>query len=133
MTTAVRFERTSGGQYALTFTYDATLIAIVKTVPSCARTWDPTRKLWFVAGGYAEQVAHDMAALGYLIVGLQPVGGDQTEWARALFARVGHARAGPVFRSLSRILHPDNGATGDAQLQRELNAAHAELQPRGSQ
>ena len=130
-TTAVRFER-HGGDYAVRFAYDATLVAIVKAVPACARSWDPARKLWFVAGGYAEQVAHDMAALGYLIVGLKPIGGDQTEWARALFARVGHARAGPVFRSLSRILHPDNGATGDAQLQRELNAARAELQPRGS-
>ena len=67
-----------------------------------------------------------MAALGFLITGIESAGGDLSDWARILFRRVGPARAGPVFRSLSRGLHPDV-ATGDAQLQRELNAAHAEL------
>ena len=71
-----------------------------------------------------------MATLGYLVSGLESAnhaGGDTAGWARTLFRRVGPARAEPVFRSLTRILHPDNPTTVDTQLQRELNAARAEL------
>jgi hypothetical protein len=123
--TAVRFER-RGDLYAIRFGYDPTLVAIIKTIPSFARSWNPTTKEWTVIDAYAPQLAADIAALGYLVTGLQRETHDTADWARILFRRVGHQRAGPVFRSLSRILHPDT-PTGDAQLQRELNAAHDEL------
>jgi hypothetical protein len=130
MTAAVRFER-HGDQYVLRFAYDPNLVALVKTVPAYARLWRPTGKVWYVDRFYAEQLARDMAALGYIVTGLEPprcrCDDDPAAWARALLRRVGPARAGPVFRTLSRVLHPDNAATGDAQLQLELNAAHAEI------
>jgi hypothetical protein len=126
---AVRFER-HGDQYVLRFAYDPNLVALVKTVPAYARSWRPTGKVGLVDRFYAEQLARDMAALGYLVTGLEPQkreSDDSANWARALFCRVGPARARPVFRALSRALHPDNAATGVAQLQLELNAAHAEI------
>ena len=129
MTAAVRFEQ-HGERYIVRFAYDPSLVALVKTVPSYARSWRPTGKVWLVDRFYAEQLARDMAALGYLVTGLEPEerhSDDRANWARALFRRVGPARAGPAFRALSRVLHPDNAATGDTQLQRELNAAHAEI------
>jgi hypothetical protein len=52
---------------------------------------------------------------------------DTAQWAHALLRRVGPLRREPVFRALTRILHPDNPATGDAVLQRELNTARDQL------
>ena len=130
MSGAVRFER-HGDQYVLRLAYDPSLVALVKTVPAYARSWRPTGKVWLVDRFYGEQLACDMAALGYIVTGLElprcRCDDDTAAWARALFRRVGPARAGPVFRTLSRVLHPDNAATGVAQLQLELNAAHAEI------
>ena len=130
--TAVRFER-YGGQYIVRFAYDPTIVALIKTVPSYARSWRPTGKVWLVDAMYAEQLAADMSRLGYIVTGIEhDQHGDVTDWARILFQRVGPTRTGPVFRSLSKVLHPDNAATGDAQLQRELNAAIAELERRAT-
>ena len=49
-------------------------------------------------------------------------------WAQLIFNRVGHSRSYEIYRALSRCLHPDVG--GDTELQRELNAAYAELSTR---
>ena len=77
---------------------------------------------------YGKPLADAMTNLGCMIIGLDgDRGDDDTDWARALFQRVGPRRAGPVFRSLTKILHPDNAATGDVDIQRELNAAHGEI------
>ena len=129
MSGAVRFER-HDDQYVLRFAYDPSLVALVKTVPAYARSWRPTGKVWLVDRFYAEQLARDMAALGYLVTGLESQkheSDDTADWARILLRRVGPTRVEPVFRSLTRVLHPDNAKTGDTQLQRELNAARAEL------
>ena len=50
-----------------------------------------------------------------------------TSWAHALFRQVGLDRREPVFRALTRVLHPDNQSTGDNTLQRQLNDAYGEL------
>jgi len=129
--TAVRFDR-RGDQYAVSFAYNADLVALVKTVPSFARSWQPTGKVWLVASPYAEQLARDMSALGYIVVGVEPpqqrqyAPDDVSRWAHLLFKRVGQHRADQVFRSLSKCFHPDL-AGGDAQLQRELTDARNEL------
>jgi hypothetical protein len=125
MTGAVRFER-RGDRYAIRFSFDPIIVALIKTVPGYARSWHPATKTWFVDATYAKQLARDMAAIGFLITGIESADGDLSAWASILFRRVGPARAGPVFRSLSKVLHPDT-TTGDARLQLELNAAHAEL------
>ena len=125
MTAAVRFDR-FGDQYVIRFSFDPTIVALIKTIPVYARSWNPDTKVWRISDVYAEQLAADMSRLGYLVTGLEPADRDDSDWARILFRRVGPNRAGPIFRSLSRVLHPDT-ATGDAQLQLELNAAHAEL------
>jgi len=59
MTTAVRFER-GGDRYALRFTYDPTIVAMVKTLPPYAGSWIPTAKVWLVIDAYAEQLAEMM-------------------------------------------------------------------------
>jgi hypothetical protein len=68
MSTAVSFERPGYG-YVLRFAYNADLVAMVKTVPSYARSWDTDTKEWTVHAAYAPQWAGDMRALGHLITG----------------------------------------------------------------
>jgi hypothetical protein len=51
--TAVRFER-RGDRYALRFTYDPTIVALIKTIPAYTRSWNPTAKIWLVIDAYAE-------------------------------------------------------------------------------
>jgi hypothetical protein len=129
--TAVRFER-RGGMYAVTFVYDADLVELLKvSVPAYARSWNRTRREWLIEDAYSVQLADTMRRFGCTVVGLEPSHNrccdDPADWARALFKRVGPSRAEPVFRSLTRVLHPDNATTGDTHIQRELNAARAEL------
>ena len=124
--TAVRFDR-RGDIYAVTFTYDPVVVEMLKLiVPSYARSWNPVRRKWLIETVYGKPLADVLTNLGCTVVGIDTDQPDQSDWARVLFRRVGEHRAGPVFRSLSRILHPDT-PTGDKQLQQELNAAHAEL------
>lgn len=115
--------------------YDPEVVDLIKTVPSFARSWNPDTREWFISPTYAKGLAVDLVASGHRVVGpsgrrvagLEPDVGVGADWARLLLHRVGPTRAKAVFRSLSRVLHPDNAATGDTQLQRELNAAHAEM------
>ncbi len=130
MRTAVRFEQ-CGYQYRISFRYDPALIDLIKSLPSYARSWDPTHRVWLVDEDYAEMLADDLTAYGYTVLGLQQRAqqchaDDASDWARVLFRRVGPARHGPVFRSLCKVLHPDV-ATGDTALMRELLEAHTEL------
>lgn len=131
--TAVRFE-SYGEQYLLRFAYDPTLVSIVKTVPSYARSWQPTSKVWIVDRFYAEQLAADIARMGHTVIGLDAeqipppkntTNGDSGDWARAVFRRVGPGKTDVVYRALSRVLHPDVG--GDTELMQELNDARREI------
>jgi hypothetical protein len=127
--TAVLFTPASDG-HTVRFAYDPAVVAAIKqTVPGYARSWHPHSHTWLVDPFWAPVLADTLQALGHTVTGLQPAQrqahGD-ADWARALFKRVGPQRYGPVYRALSRILHPDT-ATGDTRLQRELNTAHAEL------
>jgi hypothetical protein len=132
--TTVMFTPSPDG-HIVRFAYDPTIVATIKqTVPSYARAWRPATRTWLIDSGWASVLADTLRVLGHTVTGLDDprrddrrcdCGGD-AGWARALFRRVGPTRAGLVFRALSRILHPDTD-TGDTQLQRELNAAHAEL------
>jgi hypothetical protein len=132
--TAVMFTAVRDG-HVVQFAYDPAVVATIKqTVPSYARAWRPATKTWLIDPFWAPVLADTLRCYGHTITGLDDrrrddrqcdCGGD-ADWARTLFRRVGPIRRGPVFRALSRILHPDT-ATGDTQLQRELNTAHAEL------
>ncbi len=134
--TAIQFSRIAFG-YTVTFRYDAEVVQLVKsTVPSFARSWQPERRAWFVDLDYADGLAAAMRGFGHTVVGIEPEppphanhysGGDADQWARTLFRTVGPTRREPVFRALTRVLHPDNTATGDTRLQRELNSARDEL------
>jgi hypothetical protein len=126
--TAIVFER-RGDVYAIRFAYDPVLVALLKTVPPHARSWNPATKEWRVSVNYAGQLAADIRRLGHIVTGLdEPPGGrcSGSSWARLLFERVGASRADAVHRALTRVLHPDT-PTGDKQLQQELNDARAEL------
>ena len=122
--TAVKFERVGAGvMFSVRFAYNPALVDLVKLIPGHARKWDPTGKVWTVQAHYVHGLAADMRARGCTIIGLDqpepPTPGGGTDWASALFTRVGKARADSVFRALSKILHPDM-ETGDSTLQREL-------------
>jgi hypothetical protein len=106
---ALRFDR-RGDICAVTFIYDAALVELLKlSVPVYARSWNPVRREWLIEGIYAKQFGQTLRGLGYIITGLEPAqrDDDTTHWARILFKRVGPSRTSAVFRSLSRILHPD--------------------------
>lgn len=139
MSTAVRFQR-RGDIYEVSCPYDPRMVAVIKALPSSVRSWDPAAKVWKVDvdGGYARALAANLRELGYIVVGLaeppprepprsngRAINGDQ--WAHVLFRQVGPDRREPVFRALTRILHPDNQSTGDNTLQRQLNDAYGEL------
>ena len=124
--------------YIVRFAYDPRLVDLIKTVPRYYRSWNPTLRQWRVSVVYARTLANSMRQLGCTVVGL-----DQHERERAdppphshgrtprhntfdlLFERVGHHRAEPVFRALTRVLHPDVG--GDTELMKELNNARDRL------
>jgi hypothetical protein len=131
MSTAVQFAR-HGDRYWVSFAFDATAIAVIKALPSHSRRWDPKKRVWHVDAGYAKSLAANLREIGYVVVGLQPdvrahrETVDGADWARLLFRRVGHMRSEPVFRALSKVLHPDV-VGGDTALMRELNDARAEL------
>lgn len=128
--TAVRFEP-YGEQYVLRFAYDPTLVSIVKTVPSYARSWQPTSRVWLIDRFYAEQLAADIARMGHTVIGLDaeptppPKASGDGDWARAVFKRVGPGRTDIVYKMLCKALHPDVG--GDTQLMQELNEARREI------
>lgn len=121
-----------GATYTVRFRYDPAVVELLKTaVPGYARDWNPATKEWTVNTGHAERLAQALRATGHQVVGLEPPppptnGGDPLDWARVLFTRVGPTRREPVFRALTKILHPD-AATGDTTLQRELNLARDQL------
>ncbi len=135
--TTIRFTPGPDG-HVIQFAYTPTVVATIKeTVPGYARSWNPQRRVWIIDPIWAPILADTLRMHGHTIVGLddhhrddrQCHSGGDADWARMLFRRVGPSRVGPVFRSLSRILHPDV-ATGDTELQRELNLAHAEIAQR---
>jgi hypothetical protein len=121
-----------GATYTVRFRYDPTLVELLKAaVPGYARTWNPAAKEWTVDAGHAPQLASALRATGHQVVGLDPPpprdvpGADNTQWARILFRRVGPNRRDPVFRALTKVLHPDVG--GDHSLMQELNQAREQL------
>ena len=98
----------------------------------------PATRSWWIFGYYAGYLASELDAHGHTVTGIDPAhwrrraggqdkgsrhNGAGDDWAKALFARVGPDRAEPVFKALTRILHPDNADTGDTELQRQLNDA----------
>ena len=135
--TTVRF--TPGlDEHVVRFAYDPAVVeAIKEIVPSYARSWRPATRTWLIDPNWAPVLADTLRTYGHTVTGLDDHHrGDRqcdhrgdADWARILFRRVGPNRAGAVFRSLSRILHPDT-TTGSTDLQRELNLAHAEISQR---
>jgi hypothetical protein len=132
--TTVAFTR-CGYAYTVRFAYNPDVVGLLKTtVPAFARTWDSSAKRWTVDLDYAGLLASVLRRAGHQVIGLEPPkppprtdSADPARWATVLLRRVGPARREPVFRALTRILHPDNQQTGDTQLQRELNAARDQI------
>jgi hypothetical protein len=125
MATAVRFTARGTLHYSVTFTYDPTVVAIVKTVPAYARTYEPATKMWMVDADHAQTLADDLRQAGYTVIGMQ----RSIDWAKNMLVAVGPKRAAQVRRALSSVLHPDL-PSGDADLQRELNTAYDEMAAR---
>jgi hypothetical protein len=123
--------------YTVRFRYDPDLVELLKTaVPSGARDWNPATKEWTIRAGHAEQLASALRSTGHKVLGLDPPrsdpppradGPDTAQWARDLLTRVGPSHRDPVFRALTKVLHPDVG--GDHRLMQDLNRARDELPP----
>lgn len=123
--TVVRFE-CHGPTYAVTFSFDSRVVELIKaTIPSYARSWWPAHKWWFIDAQWARTLAMTLRCYGYVVAGVddhRQHERDRRDWARALFDRVGAARAPLVYRLLSKVCHPDHD--GDHELQAELNEAY---------
>jgi hypothetical protein len=126
-----------GARYTVRFRYDPDLVELLKTaVPGHARDWNPATKTWTVDVGHAEPLASALRATGHKVLGLDAPrtdpppradgsAPDTAQWARILFRRVGPNHRDPVFRALTKVLHPDVG--GDHSLMQELNQAREQL------
>jgi hypothetical protein len=121
--TTVRFTARGIHHYTVNFNYDPTVVDMIKTVPTYARTYEPATKMWMIDAYYAETLASDLRAAGHTVIGIE----QNNDWAKSLIVAVGPDRADQVVRALTRILHPDNPDTGDAELQRQLNTARDEV------
>jgi hypothetical protein len=127
MTTAA-FRRRSD-YYTVRFSYDPDLIELLKTtVPRWVRSWDPTTKEWTVAAEFGRTPEWVIAHAGHRTVGLDEprAAVDRAGWAEALLDAVGPTRHEPVFRALTKVLHPDT-PIGVGRLQQELNDARERL------
>jgi hypothetical protein len=65
VTFTLRFDR-----YAIRFRYDPELVELVKTVPSYARSWEPSTREWTVDIAYARALAAAMTELGHTVIGI---------------------------------------------------------------
>lgn len=106
---------------------------LVKTFPD--RKWNPDRKCWTIRLVYVDSLADALRSAGETVfltrsdgsayrTGARSHGHRGTpapSWAETLLDAVGSDRVEPVFRALTRVLHPDAG--GDHQLMAALTAA----------
>ena len=107
--TTVLFRR-GGDRYTVKFSYDPALVELLKdTVPAWVRSWDPTTKEWTVAAEFGRTLASAIEQAGHRTVGLDEsrAAVDRAGWAEALLDAVGPTRHEPVFRALTKVLHPD--------------------------
>jgi hypothetical protein len=122
--TSVLFRR-AGVRYVIRFTYDPDLVELLKaTVPGFARSWDPYTNEWKVDAEFGRTLASAIERAGHTTVGLDEsrAAVDRAGWAEALLDAVGPTRHEPVFRALTKVVHPD-APTGDGQLPQQLNDA----------
>ena len=118
------------GRVIVRFAYDPDLVVAIKSaVPAYARSWDPDGRRWLVEVTYVDDVTAEARHLGYRVDDRRTTSRERRRttspptvgWADALFQAVGPDLAEPVFRALTRVLHPDL-ETGDTRLMQELNA-----------
>lgn len=131
--TTVRVNRDPPGA-RVTFPFDGDVVELIKTLPSGARRWDPVRKSWWVGPLEVDALITILETGGHRIVGDWTRARQESAppprrprdtaqgWADALFVAVGTSRTEPVYRALTKVLHPDV-ATGDTDLCQQLNAA----------
>lgn len=127
--TAVRFA-SRGYDTTVQFAYNPAVVDLLKsTVPGYARKWVAERKHWEIDNVWVESLAAALQAAGHTVAGAGQRQqtrrqAETTLWATALFSRLTVEMRQPVYRALSRCLHPDVG--GDAALQRELNDGYSQ-------
>lgn len=94
-------------------------------VPGFARSWDKSRRRWTVDDAYVELALRIVGRHfpGYTLEDQRPRATPRTEvespWPRMLHDALPERLRTPVYRALSRVLHPDAG--GDTRLMQELN------------
>ena len=97
MTTVIFQDR--GFDYAVRFRFDPTVVDLLKTaVPSYARSWNPSERMWTVDADWARPLAGILRSAGHTVTGLQPPkppptrnGHGDADWAKTLFRRSGPA------------------------------------------
>jgi hypothetical protein len=123
---AVILIETLDGDYStIRFRYDPRAVEIMKSVP--VHRWNPADKYWTTETSWVQLLAKKFYDAGY------PVQIDSELWEPgssvagtskpivALFAVLPIRLRVPVFRALTKVLHPDMG--GDVELMKQLNQA----------
>ncbi|KZS80267.1 hypothetical protein B4U45_27905 [Mycobacterium persicum] len=131
--TAVVIALAAGGcRASVRFRYDRAVVALIKaTVPRYARSWSAQARCWYIDPDWTAVLAVELVGHGHSVTRPSDAHASGTDtWAHHLFRAVGPQRAPAVHRALSRVLHPDNADIGCPLLQRQLNDARAELEPR---
>lgn len=125
------FIEIDAGEATITCAYDPDVVDTIKRLPAPHRSWDRDRRVWLIREGYVSALASWLRADGHdVTVGAGEADPLPENWGDALFEAVGDGLIEPVYRALSRILHPDIG--GDTQLMQELNAARDRHERRGA-
>ena len=119
---------TDGYHSTVTFPYDAEAVAIIKTIP--VHRWDPKTKTWTTETSWVRLLATRLHAQGFdIAIDGVPFTPDPPKPLGlpfdALFAILPERLRLPVFRALSKVLHPDHG--GDTALMQQLNRAKERL------
>lgn len=129
MNTTVRF-KAAGSSYTVQFAYSPVVVEIMKAVvPAAARSWSREAMKWTVDMDWAPALADALRAADCTVIGLgERAHCESAAWALGLLHAVGPHRISAVYRALSKVLHPDNAATGCPVLQRELNDARVAIE-----
>jgi hypothetical protein len=114
--------------------YKAEFVSDLKAqIPARGRKWDPATKLWIIEPNY-HSLALRLAKHHYNKVILKDTHGyhsDETpepkkprdaDWAAAMFAAVPEQLHQPLYRAISKVLHPDIG--GDPENMKTLTRAY---------
>jgi hypothetical protein len=119
---------TGWGRAKVHFNYNERALEVIRTIPG--RRWHPDSKTWSIPGDMTSLTAGEFARAGFRVSLNDELfkprahlssDRDATNVFAALMEGIPKRLREPVFRALTKVLHPDHD--GDTELMKQLNAA----------